>query len=628
VTTGKHLLVVDDNSDMRMYLTRLLSGAFIVTAASDGTEALEAIRTCRPDLVLTDIMMPRLDGFGLLTAIRSDPSLETIPVIMLSARAGEEARAGGLERGADDYVVKPFTARELLATVRAHLAMSRLREEATETLRYRREQVESLLNHAPLGIYLVDADFRIREVNPIAQSVFGNIPEGVIGKDFDEVIHHLWEKEYADEVVRIFRHTLKSGEPFFMPEREDFRIDRKAKEYYDWRLDRITLPDGSFGVVCYFRDVSAQVRARAAIAESEEERKRAAIGLRGIAARARCLLWYADVEDRGDNNLHWVQRMADEEAARRFLPINVPPGQSYGQALADARLPEDRERLAWGDQEVRAGRSYRQEFRVRDANGEVRWLAEDVQTEPIGPNRWHAVGICVDITERKRAEEDREKHHVEIETLNDRLRRAMAETHHRVKNNLQVISALVDLQTMGERSDVPVDELVRIGQHIRSLAAIHDLLTQNAKGSGTEDVILTREVIDKLAPLLQSIVGERSIRFEVDDMALAQRQGTSLAVLVNELVSNAVKHGSGEIEVSLAVVEDRARLAVCDEGPGFSRNFDPVKARNTGLELIETVGRYDLHGSIRYENRPGGGARVVVDFPRPLDPGRESDGNE
>src|SRR5207247_50209 len=128
---------------------------------------------------------------------------------------------------------------------------------------------------------------------------------------------------------------------------------------------------------------SAQVPAREAIAESEEQRRRTAEGLRAIAARAHCLLWYAEVEDHGERALHWTLRVADEEAARHFLPIQMPFGHSYGRALAEARLPEDRARMAWGDEEIRAGRSYRQEFRVRDAGGNIRWLVEDVQIEAI-----------------------------------------------------------------------------------------------------------------------------------------------------------------------------------------------------------------------------------------------------
>ncbi len=143
------------------------------------------------------------------------------------------------------------------------------RKRAEAGLRHHSEQYETLLNQAPLGVYLVDADFRIREVNLVALPVFGDIPE-LIDRDFDEVIHTLWTKEYADEIVRIFRNTLETGEPYYTQERAEFRVDRGVVEYYEWRLDRITLPDGRHGVVCYFRDISAQVQAREKIRESEE----------------------------------------------------------------------------------------------------------------------------------------------------------------------------------------------------------------------------------------------------------------------------------------------------------------------------------------------------------------------
>ena len=97
-------------------------------------------------------------------------------MILLSARAGEEARIEGLGAGADDYLVKPFSARELLARVASQLQLARLRRDAEEALRYRSEQYETLFHQAPLGVYLVDADFRIREVNPVALPVFGDIP--------------------------------------------------------------------------------------------------------------------------------------------------------------------------------------------------------------------------------------------------------------------------------------------------------------------------------------------------------------------------------------------------------------------------------------------------------------------
>ncbi|MFK5151260.1 response regulator transcription factor, partial [Klebsiella pneumoniae] len=79
---------------------------------------------------LSDVMMPHLDGFGLLRAIRDDAQLRTTPVVLLSARAGEEAHSEGLEAGADDYLVKPFTARELIVRVGSALNMARVRREA------------------------------------------------------------------------------------------------------------------------------------------------------------------------------------------------------------------------------------------------------------------------------------------------------------------------------------------------------------------------------------------------------------------------------------------------------------------------------------------------------------------
>jgi PAS domain S-box-containing protein len=269
------VLVADDNADMRDYVSHLLASRYRVEAVADGQAALARIQADPPDLVLSDVMMPRLDGFGLLAAIRSDEKLRGLPVILLSARAGEEARIEGLRAGADEYLVKPFSARELLARIGSQLELTGLRRETEQALRYRSEQHETLINQAPLGVYLVDADFRIREVNPVAQPMFGDIPGGVIGRDFSEVIHILWEKKYADEIVDIFRATLATGEPYVMPERVEFRADRQVFEYYEWRLDRTTLPDGRYGLVCYFRDISAQVHARLMLAHSERELREA-----------------------------------------------------------------------------------------------------------------------------------------------------------------------------------------------------------------------------------------------------------------------------------------------------------------------------------------------------------------
>ena len=280
------VLLVDDNADMRDYLRGLLSREYLVGTGVDGRDALDRLRAEPFDLVVADVMMPRLDGFELLAAIRADEALRGLPVILLSARAGEEARMQGLSAGADAYVVKPFSARELLVTVASQLQLARMRHEhertalrlmedalaAQEAARIRAEQFETLLNRAPIGVYLVDSDFRIAQVNPVALPAFGDVPGGVLGRDFSEIMHRLWQPAYADEVVQIFRHTLATGEPYVTAERAQYRVDRATTEYYDWRLDRITLPDGRHGLVCYFREVSAQVRAREALEEADRRK--------------------------------------------------------------------------------------------------------------------------------------------------------------------------------------------------------------------------------------------------------------------------------------------------------------------------------------------------------------------
>jgi PAS domain S-box-containing protein len=212
---------------------------------------------------------------------------------------------------------------------------------------------------------------------------------------------------------------------------------------------------------------------------------------------------------------------------------------------------------------------------------------------------------------------DRVKHQQEIEALNARLRRSVQETHHRVKNNLQVISALVELQVEAGEAMVPAGALRRIGQHTQSLAALHDLLTQEAKTNVEAESISTKAALAKLIPLLQSTAGERRIRYRTDDFRLPVREGASLALLVSELVSNAVKHGHAEIELTLTVNGGTACLEVCDDGPGFPPDFEWSEAANTGLWLIDSTGRHDLRGNISYDNSLAGGARVVVTFPVP-----------
>jgi signal transduction histidine kinase/DNA-binding response OmpR family regulator len=165
------VLVADDNADMRDYLTRILEGRYRVEAVTNGAEAMESIRTSPPDLVVSDVMMPKLDGFGLLAGIRRDERLRGIPVVLLSARAGEESRIEGLQAGADDYMVKPFSARELLACVSSHMQLARLRREAdAERLRLVQEAAALTSTLSDVGAIVVSELDRTKVVQAVTDA--------------------------------------------------------------------------------------------------------------------------------------------------------------------------------------------------------------------------------------------------------------------------------------------------------------------------------------------------------------------------------------------------------------------------------------------------------------------------
>jgi PAS domain S-box-containing protein len=178
-TAGARILIADDNSDMREYLTRLLADSYVVETVSNGQEALEALNKNRPDLIITDVMMPVVDGFAFLQKIRADARTRSLPLIMLSARAGEEARIEGLNAGADDYLVKPFSARELLARVQSQLQLAELR-------RKEEEKINQILESITDAFYTVNPNWEFVMLNDAALRSIGEHltkPEDLVGKN-------------------------------------------------------------------------------------------------------------------------------------------------------------------------------------------------------------------------------------------------------------------------------------------------------------------------------------------------------------------------------------------------------------------------------------------------------------
>jgi signal transduction histidine kinase/DNA-binding response OmpR family regulator len=221
---GSRILLADDNADMRDYVSRLLSDRWRVEAVSDGKQALEAACANPPDLVLTDVMMPNLDGFGLMRALRADRRTKSIPIIMLSARAGEEAQVEGLESGADDYLVKPFSARELIARVSTRLQIARLQRVAEEE----RARLYEIFMQAPVPVAVLLGPELCYEVANPAYCKMMNRGE-LVGHPIREVFPELT----GHASITALEDVVRTGEPYRVSELViPLADDGKLRDHY------------------------------------------------------------------------------------------------------------------------------------------------------------------------------------------------------------------------------------------------------------------------------------------------------------------------------------------------------------------------------------------------------------
>jgi signal transduction histidine kinase len=279
----ERILLVDDNPDMREYVRRLLQERFQIASASNGEEALAAALANPPDLILSDVMMPGLDGFGLLAELRARPETRTVPVILLSARAGEESRVEGLGAGADDYLIKPFTARELLARVQAHLSMKRRREDAERSVKDSQSALQSFYDSSPflMGI----AELEGEEISAVyvnrATIQFLEAGESLDGRTGRQIgipaaIDRIWVKHYRlsqaqGSAIRFeYEHPRPSGKRWLSAVANYLGLGPKG------------LPRFSF----IAEDVTEKRRADELIRRSNEELRRANADLEQFAYSA------------------------------------------------------------------------------------------------------------------------------------------------------------------------------------------------------------------------------------------------------------------------------------------------------------------------------------------------------
>jgi PAS domain S-box-containing protein len=387
--TRPRVLVADDNADMRQYIVRLLSSRYEIVTVGDGLAALAEIRRQPPDLVLSDIMMPQLDGIGLLKALRADPVVRTLPVILLSARAGEESRVEGLEEGADDYLVKPFSAQELIARVATHLDLSRIRRQAEADITRSKRFLERIAASTPDLLFVFDLlQSRTLYINHSLKSVLGYDVEQLTAMEDNPIVRLV----HPDDLPRVEQWLARFQSAADGEVLEHHHRLRPADGTYRWIVMRASVFDRTIEgqanqIIGIAKDMTAQKRAEEQMAASEAQ-------YRAIVSQATASVAQTDLTGR----FLFVNR--------RFCDIlGYQEAELLGLQIQQITDPQDSPHsLELFHQLVNGGPDFVIEQRYRRKDGTAIWMSLSVGGVREGHDLQHIVAVGLDISDRKRQE--------------------------------------------------------------------------------------------------------------------------------------------------------------------------------------------------------------------------------
>jgi len=631
------ILLADDNADMRAYLTRLLSSTYEVTAVNNGQLALEALETIQPDIILSDVMMPEVDGFELVNKIKSRADTKHIPVVLLSARAGEEATIEGLSTGADDYLVKPFSARELLSRLNSTLKIAQSRTNSIK-------QVYNLFMSAPVAIAVLTGDeLRFEMANGQYLELAGKT--SVNGKTLEEAFPELKGSGIKEMLEGVYRNN----EPFYGNE---FEVDlvrggRTEHLYLNFTYTPLKGPDNTTtGVMVIAIDVTDMVLGRrkteAVVAKRTEELMKANMELKLSEER-----YHRMVDEVEDYAIILLDRNGTVQNWNRGAEKikGYKESEIVGQSFETFYLQEDRERglpRRLLQEAVVHGKASIEGWRVRK-NGKKFWSS--VLMTALHNDAGEIIGfskVTRDLTERKLAEDRLHEYSNNLEEQNRELEQFAYAASHDMKEPLRKIyfsGTSLQERTAGQIDQKSADYLSRILSSTQKMTNLVDNLLNYSKTTANIESatkVNLNTVVREITSGISETMENQHVHFEIDVLPEIIGVPFQCAQLFDNLIHNSLKYRHPdrpcEIQIRYEQTEEAFDLGKChkisviDNGIGFEQQFSDkifeiFKRLGTdkngdgiGLAICKRIVQ-NHQGAIKAFGNPGVGARFDVYFP-------------
>ncbi len=535
------ILIVDDNTDMRQHIESIISTKYNTLTAANGLEALQVLKQQPPSLILSDIMMPVMDGIELLKEVKENPAIAHIPVILITARAGEESRIEGYETGADDYMTKPFSANELLSRVKSQLKITQTRKEVEQRLR-------GFLMQAPAAIAILEGPEHVFSLTNIRfQELIGRQSEEMLGYSLKQ----LFPEFEGQGIFEIFSYVHSSGEPFATNEFfASFMYQGRVRSgYWDFIIYPIRNKNGLINeLMVHVIESTAQVEARKKVEASEEQ-------FRTLAETLPQLVWMTDASGN------------QKYASGRWLEYTglVSSPESWVQTLH----PEDYNRMekAW-QHSLSTGEVYKIELRLRNKAGEYHWhygQGEPIRNEQGEIINW--IGTFMDIHEQKlftkkleilveeRTAELSDKN-VALENSNKELESFNYIASHDLQEPLRKIRTFIHLI---EKSGFDTESGKKYFEKINSSAQrmsdlIQSVLTYSRLSKTGEDFVETdlNNTLAEVKTDFELLIKEKNAIIKSDKLPLIKANSLQINQLFSNLISNSLKFSTEKPKISIS----------------------------------------------------------------------------